>query len=87
MKRSVDGPSYIDDSGIGLSSESSSDIVQKSREALPIVIDTIADHALDANLGGCGCGGSGNPMPSGGLTISDADKDTIFAWIEDGAEP
>ncbi len=46
-----------------------------------------ATHALDANLGGCGCGGSGNPMPSGGLTISDADKDTIFAWIEEGAEP
>lgn len=46
-----------------------------------------ATHALEANLGGCGCGGAGNPMPSGGGTISDADKDTIFAWIEQGAEP
>ena len=46
-----------------------------------------ATHTLEANLGGCGCGGAGNPMPSGGATISDQDKDTIFAWIEQGADP
>ncbi len=46
-----------------------------------------ATHTLDASLDGCGCGGAGNPMPSGGRTISDQDKDTIFAWIQQGAEP
>jgi len=46
-----------------------------------------ATHTLEANLGGCGCGGVGNPMPSGGGTISDQDKDMIFAWIEQGADP
>lgn len=46
-----------------------------------------ATHTLDANLGGCGCGGSGFPMPSGGASISAADRDTVRAWIEQGADP
>lgn len=46
-----------------------------------------ATHSLDANLGGCGCGGAGNPMPSGGASISAEDRDAIFAWIDEGAAP
>ncbi|MGH1341466.1 MAG: hypothetical protein ACRBN8_07945 [Nannocystales bacterium] len=46
-----------------------------------------ATHTLKTNLGGCGCGGAGNPMPSGGGTISDQDKAAILAWIEQGADP
>lgn len=42
---------------------------------------------LDANQGGCGCGGSGVPMPSGAPLLDESVRDQVRRWIEEGAEP
>lgn len=42
-------------------------------------------HLLDADLGGCGCGGSGAPMPSGAPLLDVAVRDRVRSWIEQGA--
>lgn len=44
-----------------------------------------ATHALEANLGGCGCGGAGGPMPAGASLLDDGVRDRIRRWIEQGA--
>ncbi len=44
-----------------------------------------ATHALEANLGGCGCGGAGLPMPSGAELLDESVRDTVRSWIEQGA--
>ena len=44
-----------------------------------------ATHALDANLGGCGCGGAGGPMPSGAPLLDVSVRDVVRSWIEQGA--
>ena len=45
-----------------------------------------ATHSLDAELGGCGCGGSGFPMPAGGADLLDTSvRDLVRTWIEQGA--
>ncbi len=42
---------------------------------------------LDADQGGCGCGGSGAPMPSGAPLLDEAVRDRVRRWIEEGAQP
>ncbi|MCR9166475.1 MAG: hypothetical protein ACE37F_36620 [Nannocystaceae bacterium] len=44
-----------------------------------------ATHALEANLGGCGCGGAGGPMPAGGELLDQSVRDRVRSWIEQGA--
>ncbi len=44
-----------------------------------------ATHALDANLGGCGCGGAGGPMPLGATLLDQSVRDMVRSWIEQGA--
>ena len=44
-----------------------------------------ATHALEANLGGCGCGGAGGPMPAGASLLDESVRDMVRSWIEQGA--
>lgn len=46
-----------------------------------------ATHLLEANLGGCGCGGAGSPMPLGAELLDQSARDLIGRWIEEGALP
>ncbi len=46
-----------------------------------------ATHALEANLGGCGCGGAGAPMPSGAPLLDESVRNRVRRWIEEGAQP
>lgn len=46
-----------------------------------------ATHSLDANLGGCGCAGAGNSMPSGANLLPEGPRTLIRDWITQGAEP
>ena len=42
-------------------------------------------HALEADLGGCGCGGSGGLMPAGARMLDAGLRDRVRSWIEQGA--
>jgi hypothetical protein len=45
-------------------------------------------YMLEANLGGCGCNGSGTLMPQGAAAPLDISiRDRVRAWIEQGADP
>ena len=44
-----------------------------------------ATHALEASLDGCGCGGSGGPMPAGAPLLDVSVRDVVRSWIEQGA--
>lgn len=46
-----------------------------------------ATHTLDTNLGGCGCAGSGSPMPLGTDLLPQETRDLIRTWIDAGAMP
>lgn len=82
----LDGDSYANIVGKGALS-ASFPLIEAGDSDLSYLMHKLDNtHALDANLGGCGCNGAGGVMPAGELgQLDEATRDLVRGWIDAGA--